>query len=48
MNSKLPRYPFAPGVIEPAPTASRYWRWTDLIGSVALVAAAAFVAGWLL
>lgn len=40
-------FPFAPGVIEVAPKPSHFWRWTDLVGAVALVSVAAFVVGWL-
>lgn len=45
-------YPFAPGVIDGAPVRKPArpfgFRATDVVGAVALVALAFFLAGWLL
>ena len=45
-------YPFAPGVIDGAPTRKPAMQFgfhaTDVVGAIALVAVAFFVAGWLL
>ena len=38
---------FAPGVIDVGPPRRR-WLWSDAAGALALVAAAYFLAGWLL
>lgn len=41
-------HPFAPGVIDHGPKPGVGWRYTDLLGALALVAVAAALAGWLL
>ena len=52
MACSLVEHPFAPGVIDGAPVRKPArpfgFRATDVVGAVALVALAFFLAGWLL